>query len=322
MIDNNILVTGGLGFIGSNFIINFLKKFPTKHVTNVDACLIGSNKRNILNQKNYSFLKSNINNKRKIESVIKKIDLIINFAAESHVDRSINNPKPFIDSNISGVYNILEAIRKYEKKLIHISTDEVFGSLKKGSANEDYSLNPSSPYASSKACAELLIKSYYKTYGINVNITRCTNNYGPRQFTEKLIPKVIILAQQNKKIPIYGNGKNIRDWIYVLDHCDAIIKVINKGKSGESYNISGNNEINNNKIVKQILKIMCKSEKLIEYTKDRPGHDFRYSLNSKKIERELGWKPKYSFDKGLNETIQWYLDNQKWWQGVSNKIIT
>ena len=322
MIDNNILVTGGLGFIGSNFIINFLKKFPTKHVTNVDACLIGSNKRNILNQKNYSFLKSNINNKRKIESVIKKIDLIINFAAESHVDRSINNPKPFIDSNISGVYNILEAIRKYEKKLIHISTDEVFGSLKKGSANEDYSLNPSSPYASSKACAELLIKSYYKTYGINVKITRCTNNYGPRQFPEKLIPKVIILAQQNKKIPIYGNGKNIRDWIYVLDHCDAIIKVINKGKSGESYNISGNNEINNNKIVKQILKIMGKSEKLIEYTKDRPGHDFRYSLNSKKIERELGWKPKYSFDKGLNETIQWYLHNQKWWQGISNKIIT
>ncbi len=324
MSNNKILVTGGLGFIGSNFILQILKSNPKINITNLDALLIGSNKQNLSNIKinNYKFLKGNIKNKKLIESLIKKNDVLINFAAESHVDRSISNPKPFIDSNILGIYNILEAIRKYEKKLIHISTDEVFGSLEKGSANENYSLNPSSPYASSKACGELLIKSYYKTYGINVKTTRCTNNYGPRQFPEKLIPKVIILAQQNKKIPIYGSGKNIRDWIYVLDHCDAITKVMNNGKSGESYNISGNNEINNNTIVKKILKIMGKSQKLIEYIKDRPGHDFKYSLNSKKIEQELNWRPKYSFEKGLKDTIQWYLDNPKWRQNISNKVIT
>lgn len=323
MIKKNVLITGGFGFIGSNFILRILEK-KNISITNLDALLSGSNKKNLsdIKIKNYKFLKGNITNKKLIDDLIKKNDIIINFAAESHVDRSINDPKPFIDSNILGVYNILEAIRKYEKRLIQISTDEVFGSLEKKSAVENFPFEPSSPYASSKACAELLIKSYHKTYGINVNITRCTNNYGPRQFPEKLIPKIIILAQQNKKIPIYGNGKNIRDWIYVLDHCDAIINVMDKGKSGENYNISGNNEINNNTIVEKILKIMGKSQKLIEYTEDRPGHDFRYSLNSNKIKRELGWNPKYDFEQGIRETVQWYLDNPKWWKNISNKVIT
>ncbi len=321
--EKNILITGGLGFIGSNFILRILEKKNDVNITNLDAMLSGSNKKNLphIKIKNYKFLKGNIKNKKIINDLIKKNDIVINFAAESHVDRSINEPKPFIDSNILGVYNILEAIRKYEKKLIQISTDEVFGSLKKETAIENSPFNPSSPYASSKACAELLIKSYHKTYGININITRCTNNYGPRQFPEKLIPKIIILAQQNKKIPIYGNGKNIRDWIYVLDHCDAVIDVMDKGKPGESYNISGNNEISNNIIVKKILKIMGKSQKLIEYVEDRPGHDFRYSLNSDKIKLELGWKLKYDFEKGIRDTVQWYLDNPKLWQNISNKVI-
>ena len=321
----NILVTGGLGFIGSNFILHLLKKHPKNKITNLDARLFGSNKKNletVEKSKNYKYVFGNIRNEKIVNRLISKNDWVINFAAESHVDRSINNPKPFINSNILGVYNILEAIRKYDKKLIHISTDEVFGSLKKGSASENYPFNPSSPYASSKASAELLINSYNKTYGIDVNITRCTNNFGPRQFPEKLIPKVIVLAYNNKKIPIYGTGKNIRDWIYVLDHCDAIIQVMNKGKHGKSYNISADNEINNIKIVKKILKILGKSEKLIEYIQDRPGHDYRYSLNSKKIQRELGWKPKYDFDMGLEKTVNWYLNNQKWWDKIPNRVIT
>ena len=235
------------------------------------------------------------------------------------MDRSINDPKPFLDSNIFGVYTILEAIRKYDKKLIHISTDEVFGSLKSNSANEGFPFNPSSPYAASKASAELLIKSYFTTYGSDVIITRCTNNYGPRQFPEKLIPKVILLAMQNKKIPIYGNGKNIRDWIFVLDHCDAILSIFKKGKMGQSYNIAGHNELDNNTIVRTILKIMEKPSSLITYVRDRPGHDFRYSLDSTKIQKEVGWKPMYTFESGLSHTINWYLNNKNWWQKISSK---
>ena len=320
--DSRVLVTGGLGFIGSNFILKILDNSPNCQIFNLDAEIVGSNKKSLVqikNKKNYHYIKGNINNKKIVEKLIKNCDVVFNFAAESHVDRSINDPKPFLDSNIFGVYTILEAIRKYDKKLIHISTDEVFGSLKSNSANEGFPFNPSSPYAASKASAELLIKSYFTTYGSDVIITRCTNNYGPRQFPEKLIPKVILLAMQNKKIPIYGNGKNIRDWIFVLDHCDAILSIFKKGKTGQSYNIAGHNELDNNTIVRTILKIMEKPSSLITYVRDRPGHDFRYSLDSTKIQKEVGWKPMYTFESGLSHTINWYLNNKNWWQKISSK---
>lgn len=317
----NILVTGGLGFIGSNFISYLSKLYPNFKITNLDACLPGSNVQNLarLENKNYRFVKGSITDKYLIQKLVSKSDIVVNFAAESHVDRSIKDPKPFIDSNILGVYTILEAIRKYNKKLIQISTDEVFGSLRSGSATEESKLNPSSPYASTKASAELIVKSYIMTYGSDAIITRCTNNYGPHQSPEKLIPKVILLAEKNKKIPIYGTGKNIRDWIFVLDHCDAILQILLKGKSGESYNISGKNEIDNLTIVKTILRIMRKSKALIHYTKDRPGHDFRYSLNSTKIKKELDWKPSYDFESGLENTIEWYLQNKMWRRNISSK---
>jgi dTDP-glucose 4,6-dehydratase len=319
-----ILVTGGLGFIGSNFILHTLEKYPDFKITNIDACLPGSNLKNIpkLNRKNYSYVKGNITDKKIIDKLISKSDVVINFAAESHVDRSISNPRPFIDSNIIGVYTILEAIRKYKKKMIQISTDEVFGSLKLGSANEEFAFNPSSPYAASKASAEMLVKSYVTTYDCDVIITRCTNNYGPRQSPEKLIPKAILLAGKNQKIPIYGTGKNIRDWIFVLDHCDAILKILFKGKKGKSYNIAGKNEINNVTIIKKILKIMGSSKELMHFIKDRPGHDFRYSLNSEKIQKELRWNPSYTFGDGLEYTVDWYMKNMKLYNDISLKEIT
>jgi len=319
-----ILVTGGLGFIGSNFISYITKNFPKFSVINVDAEMIGSNPSNLhelKNKRNYSYFKGNICNQNLMDKLVSKTDVVFNFAAESHVDRSISDPKSFVDSNIIGVYTILESIRKYKKKLIHISTDEVFGSIMTGSADENYPYNPSSPYSSTKASAELLIKSYFTTYGVDAKITRCTNNYGPRQFPEKLIPKAIILAQQNEKIPLYGTGKNIRDWIFVDDHCDAVMQVFNKGKPGESYNIAGGNELNNNTIVKKILKILKKPTTLIKYVSDRPGHDFRYSLNSSKIKRDLGWKPKHTFETGLQMTVDWYVNNHKWWLNVPDQQI-
>lgn len=319
-----LLVTGGLGFIGSNFILRTIEKYPNSKIINMDACLSGSNIRNItgLKNRNYSYVKGNITNKSLVDRLVAKSDIVVNFAAESHVDRSITNPKPFIDSNIIGTYTILEAIRKYKKKLIQISTDEVFGSLRSGSAHERSPFNPSSPYSSSKASAELLVKSYVTTYDCDAIITRCTNNYGPRQSPEKLIPKVILLAEKNKKIPIYGTGKNIRDWIFVLDHCDAILHVISKGKKGESYNIAGKNEVDNITIVRKILGIMRKPSSLMHFIKDRPGHDFRYSLNADKIRKELGWKPIHDFEDGLKYTICWYLENKEWQKNISAKYTT
>ena len=315
-----ILVTGGLGFIGSNFILFYLKNNSKIQITNVDACLTGSNSKNLnelKNSKRYKFIKSNIKNQKIIDELVSKNDLIINFAAESHVDRSISNPKLFLDTNIIGTYSILEAIRKYDKKLVQISTDEVYGSLEKNSADENFILNPSSPYSSSKASADLLVKSYNITYGCDVKISRCTNNYGPRQFPEKLIPKVIINALNDKSIPVYGNGKNIRDWLYVIDHCRAIQKIIEKGKSGEIYNIAGKNEIDNNTIIKIILKSLNKPLSLMKYVKDRPGHDFRYSLDATKIENKLKWEPKYTFENGIKETVLWYVNNKSWWKKLS-----
>jgi len=319
-----LLVTGGLGFIGSNFILHLLDKYPKFKITNIDAEFTGSNKQNLKdlqNNRNYKYIKGNINDKKLIDKLVSNIDVVCNFAAESHVDRSITNPRPFLDSNIIGVYTILESVRKFKKRLVQISTDEVFGSLRRGSADENYIFNPSSPYASSKASAELLVKSYVTTYGCDAIITRCTNNYGPRQALEKLIPKTIILAHKNQNIPIYGSGKNVRDWIYVLDHCDAIMKILLKGKNGESYNISAHNEIDNTTIVRKILKLMGKSTDLIHFTKDRPGHDFRYSLDSKKIRKELHWRTSYDFEQGLDLTIKWYLDNEKWWKNTPTTIL-
>ena len=305
-----LIITGGLGFIGSNFILRILEKYPKFKIVNIDAELTGSNKSNLRglkNNKNYQYVKGDINNTKILEKYVPACDVIINFAAESHVDRSISAPKPFIHSNVLGVYSILESIRKHNKKLIQISTDEVFGSLRKGSAAENDSFNPASPYAASKASAEMLVKSYVTTYDLDIIITRCTNNYGPRQFEEKLIPKVISYSLKNKKIPVYGTGKNIRDWIFVNDHCDALQNVLFKGKKGESYNISAKNELSNLKVIKKILKLMKKPTSLIKFTRDRLGHDFRYSMDSTKIRKSLNWKLSTSFDEGLEQTIKWYL---------------
>ena len=319
-----LLVTGGLGFIGSNFILNILKKYPDFTITNIDAELYGANHKNldhIKNSKNYKFVKGNITNYDLVQKLVKDCDAIVNFAAESHVDRSISNARPFIDSNILGTFTILEALKNNKKRFVQISTDEVFGSLEKDSADEYYRMNPSSPYAASKASAELLVNSYTITFGIDAIITRCTNNYGPRQFPEKLIPKVIILAEQGKKIPVYGTGKNIRDWIFVDDHCSAITKVLMEGKSGSSYNISASNETDNLTIIKKILEIMNKSTDNIEFVNDRPGHDFRYSLDSTKTQKELKWSPKISFDEGLEKTVKWYIENKEWWKNISQEKL-
>ena len=319
-----LLVTGGLGFIGSNFILEVLKNNSDIEITNVDAELHGSNKMNLsstINNKKYKFVKGNITDKKLMEKLILENEIVVNFAAESFVDRSISDAKPFLDSNVNGVFTILEIIKKLRKKLIHISTDEVFGSLKNKSADEEYKFNPSSPYSATKASSELLINSYRLTYDCDCIITRCTNNYGPRQFHEKLIPKVIHLASKNKKIPVYGNGKNIRDWIFVNDHCKAIFEVLKKGKSGESYNISSNAELDNITIIEKILEIMNKSTDLMEFVEDRPGHDFRYSLNSSKISKEIGWKNKTLFEDGISKTIKWYEENEKIFDNIPKTAL-
>ena len=319
-----LLVTGGLGFIGSNFILRLLKENNDYEIINVDAELFGADHKNlsqIKNSEKYHFEKGNISNKKFMEEQITKCDAVINFAAESFVDRSINDASPFLVSNIRGAFTILDIITKQKKRMIQISTDEVFGSLSNGTAVEDSKFNPSSPYAATKAAAELLVHSYSVTHNSDVIITRCTNNYGPRQFAEKLIPKTIILASQNKKIPIYGEGTNIRDWIYVDDHCDAVLLTLIDGKKGESYNISANNEIDNLTIVKKILEIMNKPENLIEFVEDRPGHDLRYSLDSTKIHDQLGWKVKTAFDDGLKKTVQWYLDNPELLNNISSTAL-
>ena len=319
-----LLVTGGLGFIGSNFILNTIKNNDEISITNVDAELLGSNHNNLLelkNSLNYNFVKGNITNKVLMEKLIADTDAIINFAAETFVDRSILDANQFLVSNIRGTYTILETIRKQKKRLIQISTDEVYGSLENESATEEYRFNPSNPYAATKASAELLVNAYVKTYDLDCVITRCTNNYGPRQFYEKLIPKTIFLANNNKRIPIYGEGKNIRDWIFVDDHCEAVFKVLLDGKQGQSYNISANNELDNISIVNKILEILDKPSDLIEYVTDRPGHDLRYSLDSSKIQDSLNWKPQTSFEDGLKITIDWIL-NQSDRKNISNDILS
>jgi len=319
-----LLVTGGLGFIGSNFITKILEEKSDFEIVNVDAQLHGADKRNlsrIENNKNYEFVNGNITNKRLMEELISKCDAVVNFAAESFVDRSINDANPFLVSNIRGTFTILDIITKQKKRMIQISTDEVFGSLPKGSADEQTKFNPSSPYAATKAAAELLINSFSITHDSDVVITRCTNNYGPRQFPEKLIPKTIILAKQERNIPIYGNGKNLRDWIFVDEHCDAVYEILINGKAGQAYNISANNEISNVQIVHKILEIMGKSNDLIEFVEDRPGHDQRYSLDSSKIKSEFGWSTKINFEEGIRKTIEWYEKNFSYYESISNEIL-
>ena len=319
-----LLVTGGLGFIGSNFILKLLDENHDIKILNIDAQLDGSNIKNLTsleNSPNYEFIKGNITNKKFMEEQIEKCDAVVNFAAESHVDRSINDANPFLVSNIRGAFTILDIVTKQNKRMIQVSTDEVFGSLSDGTATEDSKFNPSSPYAATKAAAELIVNSYSVTYDSDVVITRCTNNYGPRQFPEKLIPKIILLANQNKKIPIYGNGLNIRDWIFVDDHCNALSLALFNGKKGGSYNISANNEIDNITIVKKILNIMDKSEDLIEHVEDRPGHDLRYSMDSQKISDELNWKINSDFDHGLEQTISWYQENPEIISHLSSTVL-
>ena len=318
-----LLVTGGLGFIGSNFILKILNEYKDFSIINVDAEFFGSNKKNleqVESSPNYQYVKGNITNRNLMTDLISQSDAVVNFAAESFVDRSISDPNPFLISNIRGTFTLLETIRAEKKRFVQISTDEVYGSLKDGSADEFSRFNPSSPYAATKAAAEHLVNSYVLTYDCDCIITRCTNNYGSRQFPEKLIPKTILLAKQNKKIPVYGNGKNIRDWLFVDDHCDAIIQALLKGKTGESYNISDGNELDNLTIIQKILSIMGKSSDLIEFVEDRQGHDFRYSLDSSKIRKELGWTPKNNFEDGITKTTSWYLSNNLWLDSISDSV--
>ena len=312
------LVCGGYGFIGSAFIRNRINENPNDEIINIDNLSIGSNQENVsmINKKNYNFIKADIKNLDFVEKISRDVDIIINFAAETHVDRSISNPKPFIDTNVIGTYSLLESARKNEKIFFHVSTDEVYGDLEFNQKpfTEKDNLKPSNPYSATKASADLLVQSYMRTYNTKCIITRCTNNFGPFQFPEKLLPKTIIRAKKNLKIPLYGDGNQIRSWIFVLDHINAIDLLIKKGELGEIYNITSWNEISNKEIVEKILKKIEKPSNLIEYVNDRPGHDKRYSIDSNKIKNEVGWEPKYDFTKALDETVNWYLENQKWWE--------
>jgi len=332
-----ILVTGGAGFIGSNFIKYMLNKHPEYQIVNLDALTYAGNLENLKDIEkygNYVFIKGDIRNRAKIEEVFGTygIDTVINFAAESHVDRSIEGPEVFFTTNVLGTQILLDTAIKYWRiepddkycrdykpnvKFIQISTDEVYGSLDdRGLFNETMPLTPNSPYSASKASADLLVRAYYKTYGLPVNITRCSNNYGPYQFPEKLIPLMICNCLNNRELPVYGDGMQVRDWIHVYDHCSAIDLVLHKGAIGEIYNIGANNEKTNIEIVKLIIAYLGKSEKLIKYVKDRPGHDRRYAIDNRKITTELGWKPYYSFEDGIKEAIQWYIDNSSWVENI------
>ena len=314
---SRILVTGGAGFIGSNFIRYMVNKYSEYEIINLDDltyCGNLENLKDIENKDNYSFVKGNICDKAVVDELVEKSDYVINFAAESHVDRSISDPEIFIKSNVLGTQVLLNAAKQYGvEKYIQISTDEVYGSLgKTGYFKETTPLQPNSPYSASKASGDLITRSYGETFGLPINITRCSNNYGPFQFPEKLIPLMISNALEDKKLPVYGDGKNVRDWLHVYDHCQAIDLVLHDGKLGEVYNIGGNNEKQNIEIVKLILSQLDKDESLIEFVTDRLGHDRRYAIDSNKIQNDLGWIPKYSFDVGIEQTIQWYLDNQNW----------
>lgn len=317
-----ILVTGGAGFIGSNFIQYILKTYADWHIVNVDALTYAGNLENLIaaeQHPNYKFIKGSIIDYALIESIAHQgLDGIINFAAETHVDRSIEDPAVFVETNIKGTQSLLEAARKYKvRRFLQVSTDEVYGSLgDTGFFTETTPLKPNSPYAASKASADLLVRAYHETFGMDVVITRCSNNYGPYQFPEKLIPLIISNAIEDKPLPVYGDGLHIRDWLHVADHCAAIALVFLQGRCGEVYNIGGNNERSNMAIIKSILGLLAKPEFLITYVKDRPGHDRRYALDASKIRTELGWRPEYSFEAGIQETVEWYGKNKAWWEKI------
>lgn len=323
----DLLITGGLGFIGSNFILRILRELPEAVVTNIDDMRYGSNPRNLegLPSDRYTLVKGDIADLGLISSLVKDKDAIVNFAAETHVDRSLSNPESFFQSNVLGIFNLLEALRKENPKarLVHVSTDEVYGDKVEGSFTERDALRPSSPYSASKASSDMFVLAYARTYGLPAMITRCTNNYGPRQFPEKLIPKTILRASMSFKVPIYGRGTNVRDWIYVLDHCKAVEKVLEAGEKGQIYNVSAGAEKTNLEVVGEILRAMGKDPDLLEFVEDRPGHDLRYSLNSTKIRDDLGWKPLQSFKDGVEETVKWYQENEAWWRPlIDGKILS
>lgn len=317
-----ILITGGAGFIGSNFVNYMVEKYPDYQFVNLDALTYAGNLENLQKSErksNYRFVKGDITDRALVDLLVADgVDVIVNFAAESHVDRSITEPDIFVKTNIMGTQVLLDAAKKYGiKKYVQVSTDEVYGTLgETGYFTEKTPLAPNSPYSASKAGADLLVRAYHETYGLPVNITRCSNNYGPYHFPEKLIPLMIINALKGKELPVYGDGLNVRDWLYVEDHCAAIDLVIHKGRDGEVYNVGGNNERTNIEIVKRILKELGKSEDLIRFVQDRLGHDRRYAIDATKIKTELGWEPKHTFETGIVTTIQWYLENQDWWERI------
>ena len=343
--DNKILVTGGSGFIGSNFIHYLINNTDYKRIINLDKLTYAGNNDNLINiQQNirYKFIKGDICDRQCIKKIFQDYspNKIVHFAAESHVDRSIDGPKDFINTNIVGTsilleeslsyYNKLKKLSKSSFKFHHISTDEVFGSLgEKGSFAEDSPYDPSSPYSASKASSDHLVRAWHRTFGLPVTISNCSNNYGPYQFPEKLIPLMIINCLSNKSLPVYGKGENIRDWLYVEDHCKAINLILQEGAIGDTYNIGGNNEISNINIVESICTILDKLKpsnsgksykQLISFVKDRPGHDFRYAINTTKIKKDLNWEPKETFDSGLTKTIKWYLENENWWKKIQKNI--
>lgn len=328
-----ILITGGAGFIGSNFVKMMLEKYPEHKILNIDALTYAGNLKNledIQSNPNYEFVRADIRDRDAIDAIFKANDIVnvVNFAAESHVDRSIDEPEVFLTTNIIGTQVLLDVAKKYWKinpgdkyckeykegvKFLQVSTDEVYGALgKSGMFVETMPLMPNSPYSASKASADMVVRAYHETFGLPINITRCSNNYGPYQFPEKLIPLMINNCLNEKALPVYGDGMQIRDWLHVSDHCEAIESVLRKGRLGEVYNIGGNNEKANIDIVKLIIESTGKKEDLIQYVKDRPGHDRRYAIDNTKISTELGWKPKYTFEQGMKETIQWYLENTEW----------
>ncbi len=321
-----LLITGGAGFIGSNFIHYILKKYSDYKIVNLDLLTYAGNLENLKDIKdnpNYKFVKGDIADVKLVDKLVKNTDIIVNFAAESHVDRSILDPQNFVRTNIVGTYTLLEAARSSgNKRFHHISTDEVYGSLKPKDApfNENTPYNPSSPYSASKASADYLVKAYHRTYNLPVTLSNCSNNYGPYQFPEKFIPLFITNLLESKKVPLYGDGLNVRDWLYVEDHCEAIDLIIHKGKIGETYCVGGNSEKTNLEIAQTLIKLVLGSpaSKWIEFVKDRPGHDRRYAVDFSKIKNELGWEPKVHFEEGLKKTIEWYKNNKDWWTKIKS----
>ena len=320
-----ILVTGGAGFIGSNFVYYELKKHPDRRIVCLDALTYAGNLETLdeaMKNKNFRFVKGNITDRKAVNSLFEEeaFDAVVNFAAESHVDRSIEEPEIFLKTNILGTQVLLNACRKNDVRFHQVSTDEVYGDLPLDRPDlfftEETPIHTSSPYSASKAGADLLVSAYHRTYGSKVTISRCSNNYGPFHFPEKLIPLMIANALEGKELPVYGEGKNVRDWLYVEDHCKAIDMILENGRIGEVYNIGGHNERTNLDVVKTVLKILGKNESLIKFVKDRPGHDMRYAIDPTKIKNELGWYPETKFEDGIKKTVDWYLNNRSWWENI------